>query len=228
MKTIFIIKFITPRIKHETLRILCTLFFSLFSLLGMTFCDDITPDSIKGDEQSNCPQLFDSTICDEFVDAFPNNDCANTDTDDDGTPDELLEGCTSSFLTPLIEDAFPIDECASIDSDGDGYPNALHCSDGVKTNLKRDAFPDDVCANRDTDGDTFPDEILCPEGVSSRLQEDKEDDGDGIFDTIDKFPKDNCASVDDDNDGYPAARHCKKGFTTNLEVDDDDEVPKSP
>ena len=163
---------------------------------ALTFTSTTASDNDRdGCQDSSLEDLNDDN--DEYLDvddAFPLDNCAYLDTDEDGKPDNIT---TVDCDTNLIVDT---------DDDGDGF------------NDTDDAFPKHDCANSDLDGDGLPDDIngFCPE-----LQEDDDDDGDLIEDINDKFPEDFCASEDYDSDSKPDTirANCE---TTLIEDDDDD------
>lgn len=108
-------------------------------------------------------------------DAFPESAAADTDTDNDGTPD------VSYFVVDGVRTE-DIDE-ANSDPDDD--------NDGVAD--ENDDFPLDDTEFLDSDQD----------GVGNNADDD--DDGDGVVDTDDDFPLDSTRSnaIDQDNDGWP-------------------------
>jgi ABC-type branched-subunit amino acid transport system substrate-binding protein len=149
----------------------------------------------------------------DIFDDFPNDACADTDTDQDGSPDTILPNCTTTLEEDIdddndgvydIEDAFPLDPSESLDYDGDGIGDLTDNdddNDGFTDDI--DAFPLDSTENMDTDGDTIGDNA------------DTDDDGDGVSDIEDAFPLDSTenmdtdgdtigdnADTDDDNDGF--------------------------
>ena len=70
-------------------------------------------------------------------DAFPTDECANVDTDGDGYPDSIVDGCTT--LTEDVDDdgdgilddydAFPLDASETTDTDSDGIGNNADTDD---------------------------------------------------------------------------------------------------
>ncbi len=100
----------------------------------------------------------------DHEDAFPRDECASIDTDRDGHPDALVNGCT----TFLIEDA---------DDDNDGWSDLDEVSCGthplLNTRLPGDLDGDGTCdaldADMDGDGWDDADERMCsPQGVVLR------------------------------------------------------------
>ena len=160
----------------------------------------------------------------DIFDDFPNDNCADTDTDQDGYPDTLLSNCTTTLEEDIdddndgvydIEDAFPLDSTESLDTDGDGIGDLTdNDDDGDGFTDDIDAFPEDATEYADFDNDGIGDNA------------DTDDDGDGFTDDVDVFPLDstesldtdgdtigNNADTDDDGDGFP---------------DIDDSCPMSP
>jgi alpha-tubulin suppressor-like RCC1 family protein len=152
------------------------------------------PLDTDGDFISNATDLDDDNdgILDT-ADAYPLvtiGDLPDTDTDNDGAPNDCDEGCAALGMT------------ADSDDDNDGLVDTA------------DAYPLVAIANLlDTDGDGAPND--CDDScVASGMVADSDDDNDGVLDTDDDFPLEatetvdtdgdrigNNADADDDNDG---------------------------
>lgn len=127
-------------------------------------------------------------------DAFPDDPNEIVDTDGDGVGDN--------------SDAFPNDPNESSDRDGDGVgdtadafpddPNQSSDIDGDGVGDTVDAFPYDSTETADTDGDgvgdntdafpTDPDESIDTDGDGIGNNADRDDDFDGVVDTLDPNP----------------------------------------
>ena len=133
----------------------------------------------------------------DIEDYFPNDNCADTDTDQDGYPDTLLSNCTTTLEEDIdddndgvydIEDAFPLDPNESLDTDGDGIGDLTdNDDDGDGFTDDVDVFPLDSTESLDTDGDTIGNNA------------DTDDDNDGVIDSEDVFPLDSTESLDTDS-----------------------------
>jgi ABC-type branched-subunit amino acid transport system substrate-binding protein len=156
----------------------------------------------------------------DIFDDFPNDACADTDTDQDGSPDIILPNCTTTLEEDIdddndgvydIEDAFPLDPSESLDYDGDGIGDLTDNdddNDGFTDDI--DAFPLDSTENMDTDGDnigdnadTDDDNDLISDEAEITLGTDPLDsdtDDDGFTDDIDALPLDSTENMDTDGD----------------------------
>ncbi|MCP2503632.1 MAG: ABC transporter substrate-binding protein, partial [Candidatus Thalassarchaeaceae archaeon] len=156
----------------------------------------------------------------DIFDDFPNDACADTDTDGDGYPDTILSNCTTTLEEDIdddndgvydIEDAFPLDPSESLDNDGDGIGDLTDNdddNDGFTDDI--DSFPLDSTENMDTDNDTIGDNAdtdddndLLSDEVEITLGTDPLDsdtDDDGFTDDIDAFPLDSTEYLDTDGD----------------------------
>ena len=142
--------------------------------------------------------------------------CADSDDDDDGTPDD-----TDTYPLNVCADNNEVSVAAG-DCDGDGVTNGA------------DAYPLNACAALDTDGDSFPDTgatpavgQLCDDDEAAALVAilnneamaadkiagcaadaftlcaDGDDDGDNTPDVTDAYPLNACAALDTDDDSFP-------------------------
>lgn len=110
------------------------------------------------------------------ADAFPEDPSADTDSDGDGTPDDVYDVTAGVRNDPATFDAAASDD----DDDNDGVLDV------------DDVFPFDPAEYLDTDND----------GVGNNA--DGDDDGDGVNDVADDFPLDASRfnATDQDNDGW--------------------------
>jgi hypothetical protein len=134
-----------------------------------------TPPDFDGDMV--CDELDDDDDgdgTDDLDDDYPMDPCADLDTDGDGLPDDLVDGCTTNLM-------------ADDDDDDDGYSDVDEISD---CGTSSDPL-DDESMPLDTDGDMWCDE------------QDDDDDNDGYMDTDDAFPLHQSSHVDTDGDGMP-------------------------
>ena len=170
----------------------------------------------------------------DIFDDFPNDACADTDTDQDGYPDTILSNCTTTLEEDIdddndgvydIEDAFPLDPSESLDYDGDGIGDLTDNdddNDGFTDDV--DAFPLDSTENMDTDGDnigdnadTDDDNDLISDEAEITLGTDPLDsdtDDDGFTDDIDALPLDSTENMDTDGDT----------IGDNADTDDDNDL----
>ncbi|MCA8837661.1 MAG: MSCRAMM family adhesin SdrC, partial [Proteobacteria bacterium] len=113
-------------------------------------------------------------------DAFPLDKCATLDNDNDSLPDDIKANCTTILNadtdddndgTPDTADAYPLDKCAATNTDDDAQPDDI--IPGCETTLSADLdddndgfadtdddFPLDKCAWADIDSDNKPDELV--------------------------------------------------------------------
>ncbi len=146
---------------------------------GAPFSDSLdymdTPPDNDGD--MICDELDDDDDgdgTDDVDDDYPMDPCADLDTDGDGIPDSLVDGCTTNLM-------------ADEDDDDDGFSDADEVSD---CGTSSDPL-DDESIPLDTDGDMWCDE------------QDDDDDNDGYMDDDDAFPVHQSSNVDTDGDGMP-------------------------
>ena len=103
-------------------------------------------------------------------DAFSLDECADSDFDNDGKPDTIVAGCSTSLTLDNdddndgiadADDAFPYDASETVDTDGDGIGNNADTDDdGDGTADTADPWPLNNCADSDFDGDGMPDSFL--------------------------------------------------------------------
>ncbi|MFL2972569.1 MAG: hypothetical protein ACJZ4Q_02645, partial [Candidatus Thalassarchaeaceae archaeon] len=180
-------------------------------------CDDMDLD-IDGDGSNNTDQG------DGVVDAFPEDACADTDTDGDGKPDSLVTGCTSSLTEDMNDDS----------AQGEAHPNYYVSSSGyvywmcdngntVYTSWVNDGYPD--CSdgsdeNADTTGfgpgsseDAWTDakEIACGTDPLDDTDTPADLDGDDLCDEIE--------DDDNDGDGYSNSDEVGNCWEGNLATD---------
>ena len=146
------------------------------------------------DTDGDAPAGSDGTGYGDNSDAFPTDACANVDTDGDGYPDTLVDGCTTTLTEDIDDDgdgilddydSHPLDANENTDTDGDGIGNNADTDDDGDGWADSDDWSDlDSSEWLDTDGDNIGDNA------------DADDDGDGTPDGDDTYPRDY------DNDGW--------------------------
>ena len=146
------------------------------------------------DTDGDAPAGSDGTGYGDNSDAFPTDACANVDTDGDGYPDTIVDGCTTTLTEDIDDDgdgilddydSHPLDANENTDTDGDGIGNNADTDDDGDGWADSDDWSDlDSSEWLDTDGDNIGDNA------------DADDDGDGTPDGDDTYPRDY------DNDGW--------------------------
>ena len=101
---------------------------------------------------------------DDSVDAFPNDPCANSDTDNDGLPDEVSSGCTSNGVLAHTSFEDPLNGTIYIDTGDSSVDRYLwnnagesHVSHNVTTGSEMgfQLYYESTGSNGLTDGDFF-------------------------------------------------------------------------
>ena len=146
------------------------------------------------DTDGDAPAGSDGTGYGDNSDAFPTDACANVDTDGDGYPDTIVDGCTTTLTEDIDDDgdgilddydSHPLDANENTDTDGDGIGNNADTDDDGDGWADSDDWSIlDSSEWLDTDGDGIGDNA------------DADDDGDGTPDGDDSYPRDY------DNDGW--------------------------
>jgi alpha-tubulin suppressor-like RCC1 family protein/subtilisin-like proprotein convertase family protein len=161
----------------------------------------------------------DNDLVADVDDAFPLDECAYLDTDNDGYTDWIVMNCSTNLIEDDDDDndgyndsndTFPLDSTEWIDTDMDGIGNN---------------------ADTDDDGDTVPDEVdefpldssewLDDDGDGIGDNSDTDNDNDGTLDVDDDFPFDAGADIDTDNDGLPDTLVAYYSGTLVEDLDDD-------
>ena len=127
----------------------------------------------------------------ESDDDFPDNPAAGADTDGDGLVDEWLPGYSACQENDLTCNGLLLD----LDDDNDSYPDTA------------DAFPLSAVAITDTDSDGKPDSWIESSSCANAefcdgLELDKDDDNDGLDDTLEADYGTDPLDSDSDDDGY--------------------------
>ncbi|MAQ04519.1 MAG: hypothetical protein CMA50_01685 [Euryarchaeota archaeon] len=153
----------------------------------------------------------DDGVADES-DIWPRDSCAAFDTDSDGIPDTVIDGCQTNLTADDDDDGdsvLDVDDFCSLgeigwisgatlgtDHDGDGCRD-----DGEDTDDDNDGVNDseDGCP-RGITGAAF-NSIFDTDGDGCLEVEDSDDDNDGVSDINDDFPLDPSETTDTDGDG---------------------------
>ena len=187
--------------------------------------------ALKCVTNENRTQILDCILSRNNGNKFPVNPALyqswSEDNWDFGSTEELpgLKINDSIYRDSDADGILDTDDEFPFDSDNDGYDNNI------------DAFPANAMASIDTDNDGKPDNFLIEScylladsnlPINCHLILDKDDDNDGVVDTLDAFPLLNAASIDRDLDGYPDSWNidcnvtCKKnsGLIIDAYLDD--------
>ncbi len=149
------------------------------------------------------------------ADAFRTDACASTDTDNDGNPDSLVPGCTTSPLTEDMDD-----DGDGEDDDNDNCPLVANADQANTDNADDDG---DAC-DEDDDNDGVEDLAdTCPRGVIGWTSSaGTDDDRDGC--------RDDDEDVDDNNNGlieiHTLDDLARLRDDLNGDGEDDDRIPE--